>query len=119
MRIISWNINGINAHFDALKTLVHRYKPDILCLQKVKCTKGIEPFPIRGYKQFDIPTYRSQYYGVATYYRGIDYPLMNFPDNLAAEGHLQALNLRKYRIQLFNVYAPFSNPIFLDIDLAS
>lgn len=110
MRIISWNINGITAHFEALKTLVHKYNPDILCLQKVKCAKGIEPFPIQGYEQFDISTYRSQYYGVATYYRGIDFPLMNFPNELAAEGHLQALNLHKFNVQLFNVYAPFSNP---------
>ncbi len=110
MRIISWNINGINAHFDALKELVHKYNPDILCLQKVKSLKGIEPFQIKGYKQFDIDTYRSRYYGVATYYRGLDFPLMNFPNDLAAEGHFQALNLSKYGTQLFNVYAPFSNP---------
>lgn len=35
MRIISWNINGIKAHFDALQQLVNSYEPDILCLQKV------------------------------------------------------------------------------------
>lgn len=111
MRIISWNINGIKAHFEALKVLVRKYKPDILCLQKVKSSKGIEPFQIKGYKQLDINTHRSRYYGVATYYRGIDLPLMNFPHDLAAEGHFQALNLFKYNTQLFNVYAPFSNPI--------
>ena len=110
MRIISWNINGIKAHFDALQVLVNSYEPDILCLQKVKSSKGIEAFPIEGYKPFDISTYRSRYYGVGTYYRNIDNPLMNFPNDLAAEGHFQALNLGLHHPVLFNVYAPFSNP---------
>ena len=109
MRIISWNINGIKAHFDALKDLITRYEPDIVCLQKVKSTQGIEAFLIEGYDTFDISTYRSQYYGVGTYYRNIDFPLMNFPNDLAAEGHLQALNLRALNTVIFNVYAPFSN----------
>ena len=47
MRIISWNINGIKAHFDALQQLVNSYEPDILCLQKVKSSKGLEAFPIK------------------------------------------------------------------------
>ncbi|MBD5227071.1 MAG: hypothetical protein HDS67_03335 [Bacteroidales bacterium] len=108
MRIISWNINGIKAHFDALKDLVTRYEPDILCLQKVKSSKGIEAFPLEGYESFDISTYRSRYNGVGTYYRNIDFPLMNFPNNLAAEGHFQALRIRPQMHVLFNIYAPFS-----------
>ena len=111
MRIISWNINGIKAHYDALQQLVNAYEPDILCLQKVKSSKGIEAFPIEGYKPFDISTYRSRYYGVGTYYRSIDNPLMNFPNDLAAEGHFQALRLKPQMPVLFNIYAPFSNPI--------
>lgn len=110
MRIISWNINGIRAHYDALIQLINSYEPDILCLQKVKSSRGIEAFPIEGYKPFDIPTYCSQYYGVGTYYRNIDYPMMNFPNELAAEGHFQALNLGLHQPVLFNIYAPFSNP---------
>lgn len=110
LRIISWNINGIKAHFDALQMLVNSYEPDILCLQKMKSSKGIEAFPIKGYKFFDISMYRSQYYGVGTYYRNIDFPLMNFPNDLASEGHFQALRLGINHSVLFNVYTPFSNP---------
>lgn len=110
MRIISWNINGIKAHFDALQQLVNSYEPDILCLQKVKSSKGLEAFPIKDYKPFDISTYRSQYYGVGTYYRNLAFPLMNFPHGLAAEGHFQALRLGDYHPVIFNIYTPFSNP---------
>lgn len=110
MRIISWNINGIKAHYDALQQLVNSYEPDILCLQKVKSSKGIEAFPIEGYKPFDISTYRSRYYGVGTYYRNFDFPLMNFPNDLAVDGHFQALRLGAKHPILFNVYTPFSNP---------
>ncbi len=110
MRIISWNINGIKAHFDALLQLVNSYEPDILCLQKVKSLKGIGSFPIEGYKAFDIPSYRSQYYGVGTYYRNIDNPLLNFLNDLADEGHSQSLNLGLHHSVLFNIYTPFSSP---------
>lgn len=84
MRIISWNINGVKAHFDALKDFITRYELDILCLPKVKSSKGIEVFPLDGYEPFDNSTYRSRYYRVGTYYRNVDFPLMNFPNNLAA-----------------------------------
>lgn len=110
MRIISWNINGIKAHFDALQQLVDAYEPDILCLQKVKSSKRIEAFPIEDYKVFDMPAYRSQYYGVGTYYRNIDNPLMNFLNDLADEGYSQSLNLGLLHSVLFNIYTPFSSP---------
>lgn len=42
MRIISWNINGIKAHFEALCDLVARYNPDIVRLQKVKSKSEID-----------------------------------------------------------------------------
>lgn len=117
MRIISWNINGIKAHFDALQDLISRYEPDIVCLQKVKSTKGIEAYPIQGYDTFDIPTYRSRYYGVGTYYRYLPHPLMNCPNDLSEEGHFQALKLFHPTLELYNIYSPFSNktnPHFLE-----
>lgn len=108
MRIISWNINGIKSHYEALKELVAKYDPDIICLQKVKATHGTEGFPLPGYEPFDLRMYRSQYYGCASYLRGFHHPLMNFPNKLGAEGHFQAMALN-IRDCLFNVYAPFSN----------
>lgn len=112
MRIISWNINGISRHFEDLKTLVATHRPDVVCLQKVKCSDGIGHFPIEGYSAFDLETYRSRYYGVATYLRNDDWGICNFPDNLAREGHFQALLHKGFsdRLTLLNCYVPYSNP---------
>ena len=33
MRILSWNINGVQAHMDAVYRLVAEWSPDILCFQ--------------------------------------------------------------------------------------
>ena len=49
-RIISWNIDGIKAHFAALKQLVADHDPDILCLQKFKCSGDPSPFELPGYR---------------------------------------------------------------------
>ena len=49
MRIISWNIDGIKAHFDDLKTLISKHSPEIICLQKVKDIKNSTEFEIDGY----------------------------------------------------------------------
>lgn len=109
MRIISWNINGIGAHIDALVELVGAYGPDLLCLQKVRSTKGVGPFPIEGYSAHDIAACRSRHYGVATYCRYTCTPRADIPDGLAAEGHFQAFDLPRSWPVLFNVYVPFSN----------
>lgn len=113
MRIISWNINGIKKHFDDLNKLIAEYAPDVVCLQKVKCSTGTKDFPILGYERFDLETYRSRYYGVATYLRNNDWGISNFPDILAREGHLQALLRTDHsiRLTLLKCYVPYSNRI--------
>ena len=49
-KIISWNVNGIRARLDAVKALVEKEQPDILCLQEIK-VKDSRPYleAIPGY----------------------------------------------------------------------
>lgn len=42
MLIISWNINGLKNRFGEVKELIESYKPDFLCLQKIRLNKGLE-----------------------------------------------------------------------------
>ena len=49
MRLISWNIDGIKAHFKALNKIVREYSPEIICLQKVKDIKDSPEFEIEGH----------------------------------------------------------------------
>jgi exodeoxyribonuclease-3 len=44
-RIVSYNLNGIRARFEALTAYLAEAKPDILCLQELKCAD--ETLPIK------------------------------------------------------------------------
>ena len=37
MKIATWNVNSIKAHLDAVVTWLKDAKPDVLCLQEIKC----------------------------------------------------------------------------------
>jgi len=37
MRIATWNVNSIKAHFEQVTEWVKAEKPDVLCLQEIKC----------------------------------------------------------------------------------
>lgn len=39
---ISWNINSLKNKFGEVKGLIESYKPDFLCLQKIRLNKGLE-----------------------------------------------------------------------------
>jgi exodeoxyribonuclease III len=37
MRIATWNVNSIKAHFDQVSNWLKSEKPDVVCLQEIKC----------------------------------------------------------------------------------
>ena len=107
MRIISWNIDGLKAHFDALRGLCREYDPDVICLQKIKDSKHTAAFDLPGYRRFQS---NAPYAGVATYikeYLG-DETLEEYEGLL--KGHILRTKFRYPRLTLFNVYVPYANP---------
>jgi exodeoxyribonuclease-3 len=53
MRIATWNVNSIKAHLDQVSLWVKSEKPDVLCLQEIKCEDHAFPTPVfeeLGYK---------------------------------------------------------------------
>lgn len=53
MRVMSWNVNSVNARNDRVAALLDRWNPDILLLQELKCMEEKFPFSTfseRGYK---------------------------------------------------------------------
>lgn len=112
MRIISWNINGVRKHFEALQELVQRFSPDVICLQKVRTCQGTPVLPIEGYHFIDDPVVRYQFGGVAAYCKDKAH-LTECPEPLARVGHFQSLAIDGCNAIFFNVYAPYSN-IILD-----
>lgn len=108
LRIVSWNIDGIKAHFVALKQLCQEYAPDIICLQKVKDSHTSEEYNLSGYNRYQS---NAPYAGVATYIKeylgGETDP--EFEDDVL-KGHVLRTVFRYPRFTLFNVYIPYSNP---------
>lgn len=53
MRIATWNVNSIKAHFEQVTTWLKQEKPDVLCLQELKCEDHAFPalaFEELGYR---------------------------------------------------------------------
>ncbi len=44
MKIATWNVNSVKSRLDHLRNYLKAHKPDILCLQELKCVD--ENFPL-------------------------------------------------------------------------
>lgn len=106
-RIISWNIDGIKAHFAALKQLVADHDPDILCLQKFKCSGDPSPFELPGYRMTVSP---GPWAGVATYVRnGLQVASELVHEEEPYKGHVIRTEIEHPHFSLFNTYVPYAN----------
>ena len=76
MRIVTWNVNSIRAREDRVLNWLDQYRPDVLCLQELKCTE--EQFPFDG---FDSLGYQVAIHGQKTY-NGVAVVTLDFPDNV-------------------------------------
>ena len=107
MRLISWNIDGIKAHFDALEKLVDEYSPEIICLQKVKDIKDSPEFEIKGYKR---ECFSTPHASVTTYVKEClpcKFSKSHVPE---LSGHLLKTEFFFPSFTLYNIYTPYSNP---------
>ena len=50
MKIVTWNVNSINVRLPNILKYLSEYKPDILCLQELKCMS--EKYPLDALKEF-------------------------------------------------------------------
>lgn len=108
MRLISWNIDGIKAHFEALKNLISKFSPEIICLQKVKeDIKDSPEFEIGGYKR---ECFSAPYAGIATYVKNCIPCSFDKPKNPELSGHLLKTEVLYPAFTLYNIYTPYSNP---------
>ena len=37
MRVATWNVNSVKAHMEAVTRWLDEAKPDVVCLQEIKC----------------------------------------------------------------------------------
>lgn len=107
IRLISWNIDGIKAHFEALKNLVNKYSPEFICLQKVKDIKDSPIFEMEGYKR---ECFSAPYAGLATYVKNCIPCSFDKPETPVLSGHLLKTEVFYPAFTLYNIYTPYSNP---------
>ncbi|HYC00012.1 MAG TPA: exodeoxyribonuclease III [Candidatus Limnocylindrales bacterium] len=110
-RIITWNVNGIRAVIKkGFCDFLERERPDILCLQEVKCTPEqmpvaeLERFGSLGYTVHWNPARKAGYSGVATFCRAE--PLFVTPGTDFERGEGRVLITEHGDFTLYNCYFP-------------
>ncbi|MDF1721745.1 MAG: exodeoxyribonuclease III [Minwuia sp.] len=68
IRIATWNINSVRLRLPIVRRFVQTYRPDVLCLQEIKCENG--KFPYQDFREMGYPHMevfgQKSYHGVAT-----------------------------------------------------
>lgn len=111
MKIISWNVNGIQSRLDAINQLVEKYQPELMCFQKVR-KKGAFLTQIPGYMGWLGIMEDGLFGGVSTYIRhGLHFDIEDqrndIPEWLLKTGCINVLRFDQYI--LVNTYFPYSN----------
>ncbi|GJM37368.1 MAG: exodeoxyribonuclease III [Acidimicrobiales bacterium] len=82
MRIVTWNVNSLNARLGRVERWLQTFEPDVLCLQETKLADDAFPaltFEALGYETFHHG--QGQWNGVAILSRvGIENPIGGFGD---------------------------------------
>ena len=76
MRITTWNVNSIRAREDRVLNWLDQNRPDVLCLQELKCTE--EQFPFDGFDQLG---YQLAIHGQKSY-NGVAIAALDWPDDV-------------------------------------
>lgn len=68
LRLATWNINSVRLRLDLVERFVRAEKPDVLCLQEIKCQE--DQFPRAALEALGFPHIavcgQKGYHGVAT-----------------------------------------------------
>ena len=89
MNIISWNVNGIRAVLKkgALMPFIESYRPDILCLQETKASKGQVETDLPGYEEYWCSADKKGYAGTAIFTKSAPMSVLyGLPERFSA-GH--------------------------------
>ena len=65
MKIATWNVNSVNVRLPNVLKYLKDYKPDVLCLQELKCTGDKYPATSEGEGYSSIQACQKTYNGVS------------------------------------------------------
>lgn len=116
MKIATWNVNSVKSRIDHLRGYLKEHKPDILCLQELKCMD--ENFPLLEIQDLG---YNAAIHGQKTY-NGVAIlsrlPLEDVTPRLAGDDadiqarYLEAIvSTKKGVLRVVSLYLPNGNPV--------
>lgn len=111
MKLLSWNVNGLQARLDAVNRLVSELQPELMCFQKVR-KKGVFLTKIDGYFGWLGIMDDGLFGGVSTYIRAgfpFDFEVQrnDMPQWLMETGCLNVIRFDEFI--LVNSYFPYAN----------
>ncbi len=115
MRIATWNVNSINARLETVLTWFEEAKPDVACLQEIKCVD--EKFPAEAFERlgYNVAVHgQKSYNGVALLSKT---PLEDVRKGLPGDDgddharYLEAVISGPNPIRVATIYLPNGNPI--------
>jgi len=115
MRIATWNVNSVNARLETVVRWFEEAKPDVACLQEIKCID--EKFPTEAFERlgYNVATHgQKTYNGVALLSKA---PLEDIRRGLPGdEGDEQARYIEAVvsgpePVRVASIYLPNGNPV--------
>ncbi len=115
MKIATWNVNSISVRLDQVLEWISGNRPDVLCLQEIKCVD--EKFPANRFREIG---YESAVFGQPTY-NGVailsHMPISDiergFPDD-QADAHRRLIAATINTVRVVNVYIPNGSEVGSD-----
>lgn len=107
MKIATWNVNSILARLPNVTRWLDEIRPDVLCMQEIKCTDDKFPTDVFRERGYNCLTFGQQTYnGVAILARAeCVIRQRGYPDDLEGS-HARLLSTQVGGIQVVNVYVP-------------
>ena len=102
----TWNINSVRLRIDRVAAFLRREKPDVLCLQEIKCLEDQFPrkaFEAAGYSHIHLSGQKGMH-GVAIVSR-IEMESLETP-GLCRHGHARCAAVKVAGFELQNLYVP-------------
>ena len=116
MKIATWNINGVRARIDTLKTWLEQARPDVVCLQEIKTVD--EGFPAAEIESlgFNLAVFGEKgFNGVAILSKipleDVSRGLPGAPDDLQARYIEATVTAGPRAIRIASIYLPNGNPV--------
>ena len=115
MRVATWNVNSVKAHMEAITRWLDEAKPDVVCLQEIKCEE--QNFPTAIFEELG---YSAAVFGQKTY-NGVailsKFPLENVVRGLPGDAtdeqsrYIQATVVDgSHSATVASIYLPNGNP---------